>query len=411
MSGTAARGSECVLDLETEVKIARDRSAFQIRHVNLGCILLLVDSPYLAPLWAARASAAAARGTMRRSILGLVLLLLGLEWSAAVGDTGRKLLASGLLRGKSVGDDGGGVGGVADSTRHRSDTSDGLPPPNTIFVDPTKIQVVSDSSPRAYLYRGFLKHAECEYIIQNSQEWMAKSTVVDNKTGKSVPSTIRTSDGTFMARGADDVIADIERRISEWSHVPIDHGEGIQVLRYVDGQRYDAHMDAFSDSFNTDESKGGQRVATVLMYLSDVEEGGETVFLLTDSKPHLGDDNFSQCAQKGHAVHAKKGDALLFWSMDTSQKLDQKSTHAGCPVTKGVKWSATKWMHVGAFSQGHKMVFPEGVCDDENDGCKVWAQQGECEKNPNFMVGPPHEDGHCMRSCGKCPDGSRTKDQ
>ena len=143
MSGTAARGSECVLDLETEVKIERDRSAFQIRHVNLGCILLLVDSPYLAPLWAARASAAAARGTMRRSISGLVLLLLGLEWSAAVGDTGRKLLASGLLRGKSVGDDGGGVGGVADSTRHRSDTSDGLPPPHTIVGDPPQIQVVS----------------------------------------------------------------------------------------------------------------------------------------------------------------------------------------------------------------------------------------------------------------------------
>jgi hypothetical protein len=45
------------------------------------------------------------------------------------------------------------------------------------------------------------------------------------------------------------------------------------VLRYRIGEKYEKHMDAFSDKFNTDESKGGQRVATVLMYLSEPEEG------------------------------------------------------------------------------------------------------------------------------------------
>ncbi|CAI7832804.1 unnamed protein product, partial [Closterium sp. NIES-53] len=54
------------------------------------------------------------------------------------------------------------------------------------------------------------------------------------------------------------------------------HGEAIQILKYEIGQKYDAHFDYFFDAVNT--QMGGHRVATVLMYLTTVEEGGETVF-------------------------------------------------------------------------------------------------------------------------------------
>ena len=43
---------------------------------------------------------------------------------------------------------------------------------------------------------------------------MSKSTVVDNDTGKSVDSTVRTSTGTFFGRGQDEVIAAVEKRVS-----------------------------------------------------------------------------------------------------------------------------------------------------------------------------------------------------
>ena len=51
--------------------------------------------------------------------------------------------------------------------------------------------------------------------------------------------------------------------------------EGLQVLRYQQNQHYGAHWDYFQhhDGF----SNGGNRYATVLTYLSDAEEGGETV--------------------------------------------------------------------------------------------------------------------------------------
>mmetsp|Transcript_41057 Transcript_41057/g.65809 ORF Transcript_41057/g.65809 Transcript_41057/m.65809 type:complete len:99 (-) Transcript_41057:429-725(-) len=93
--------------------------------------------------------------------------------------------------------------------------------------------------------------------------------------------------------------------------------------------------------------------------------------------------------------------------MDNVQSLDQRSTHAGCPVIKGEKWSATKWMHVGAFEVGHHMKFGPGVCDDENDSCVMWAHDGECAKNPMFMTGGRNEDGFCMRACGKCATGTK----
>lgn len=56
----------------------------------------------------------------------------------------------------------------------------------------------------------------------------------------------------------------------------LENGEDIQVLRYEHGQKYDPHYDFFLDKVNS--AKGGHRIATVLMYLSDVEKGGETVF-------------------------------------------------------------------------------------------------------------------------------------
>ena len=55
-----------------------------------------------------------------------------------------------------------------------------------------------------------------------------------------------------------------------------ENGEDIQVLRYEPGQKYDPHFDYFTDKVNI--ARGGHRIATVLMYLTDVAKGGETVF-------------------------------------------------------------------------------------------------------------------------------------
>lgn len=55
-----------------------------------------------------------------------------------------------------------------------------------------------------------------------------------------------------------------------------ENGEQLQILHYEHGQKYEPHADFFVDDYNL--QAGGNRVATVLMYLSNVDKGGETIF-------------------------------------------------------------------------------------------------------------------------------------
>ncbi|CAI0382438.1 unnamed protein product [Linum tenue] len=128
-----------------------------------------------------------------------------------------------------------------------------------------------------------------------------------------------------------------------------DNGEGLQILHYEIGQKYEPHFDYFLDEFNT--KNGGQRTATLLMYLSDVEEGGETVFpsAKANSSTVPWWDELSECGKKGLSLKPKMGNALLFWSTRPDASLDPSSLHGSCPVIIGNKWSATKWMHLGEY--------------------------------------------------------------
>ncbi|XP_078448231.1 putative prolyl 4-hydroxylase 3 isoform X2 [Wolffia australiana] len=204
--------------------------------------------------------------------------------------------------------------------------------------------------PRAFVFHNFLSAEECDYLIETAKPHMVKSMVVDSKTGNSVDSSVRTSSGAFLSRGQDRVIRAIEKRIADFTFIPADHGEGLHVLQYDVGQKYDAHFDYFNDEVNT--KNGGQRMATLLMYLSDIEEGGETVFpsvkvnITSQSKYN----ELSECGRKGLAVKPRKGDALLFFSMKPDASLDPLSLHEACPVIKGIKWSCTKWMRIHEYA-------------------------------------------------------------
>jgi prolyl 4-hydroxylase len=74
--------------------------------------------------------------------------------------------------------------------------------------------------PRAFVYHHFLSDEECEHLKELARKRLVKSTVVDNKTGKSMDSLVRTSSGTFLARGEDEVVRAIEKRISLITMIP-----------------------------------------------------------------------------------------------------------------------------------------------------------------------------------------------
>ncbi|KAG5231936.1 prolyl hydroxylase [Salix suchowensis] len=208
-----------------------------------------------------------------------------------------------------------------------------------------KPQIVS-WSPRITVLHNFLSTEECDFLRAIAKPRLQTSTVVDAKTGKGIESNVRTSTGMFLSSEEKKypMVQIIEKRISVYSQVPVENGELIQVLRYGKNQYYKLHHDYFSDTFNL--KSGGQRIATMLMYLSDTVEGGETYF------PMAGSGNCS-CGGKvveGLSVKPFKGDAVLFWSMGLDGQSDPKSLHSACEVVSGEKWSATKWMRQRTIS-------------------------------------------------------------
>lgn len=188
--------------------------------------------------------------------------------------------------------------------------------------------------PRMVLFEGFLSNAECEELITSSRRQMSSSQVIDIDTGGEKPSDERTSSGTALAREGTPTIARIERRIAALLNWPLQNGEAIQVLRYDIGQEYKPHYD-FVDPALPGSSpflqRGGQRVASFLMYLNTPNAGGSTSF------PDLGLD-----------MPAVKGNALFF-AYDCAHP-SSRTLHAGMPVSAGEKWIATKWLRENAHA-------------------------------------------------------------
>ncbi len=193
-------------------------------------------------------------------------------------------------------------------------------------------------SPRIILLHNFLSEEECHHLISQAQPFLARSQIVDDKSGKSVPHEGRTSSGMFLERrGIDPIIQRIEERISYLTIMPVKNGETIQIVQYEPGQAFAPHHDYYEPGSVGGQvalKNGGQRMATLIMYLNSTEKGGETVFPAANLK-----------------VFPKKGNAILFYNCQPDGKEDPLSLHEGAPVVKGSKWIATKWIHFEEFKQ------------------------------------------------------------
>lgn len=185
-------------------------------------------------------------------------------------------------------------------------------------------------SPRLMHLKGFLSEEECDHLIEMVQEKIAPSTTVDPDTGELIVVESRTSSSTHLWLGETPVIAGVEARIAELAKLPVENGEGLQVLHYGPGQEYKPHFDFFDPALKGSHvvlAYGGQRVLTCIMYLNTVEDGGETHFPEVDRK-----------------IAPRKGDAILFYNILPDGEVDRMSLHASLPVISGEKWVATKWM-------------------------------------------------------------------
>ncbi|RXT07289.1 2OG-Fe(II) oxygenase [Ammoniphilus sp. CFH 90114] len=192
---------------------------------------------------------------------------------------------------------------------------------NKIKTEDREISIITRiEEPLIVLLGNVLSDEECDELIRLSQARVDRSKI---GTTRDV-NELRTSRSMFFQEGENELVARIEKRISSIMNIPVEHGEGLQVLNYQKGQEYKAHFDFFS---STHKSANNPRISTLVMYLNDVEHGGETFF------PKL---NFS--------VYPHKGMAVYFEYFYQDETLNDLTLHGGAPVIIGEKWAATQWM-------------------------------------------------------------------
>ncbi|RAO76746.1 proline dioxygenase [Dyella jiangningensis] len=198
------------------------------------------------------------------------------------------------------------------------------PPQQTVDGHTLRVTISTDK-PVVRVLENMLTAEECEGLIAEAKPRLQRSQTVDVE-GRHQTDERRTSQGMFFRIGETPLVQRIEQRIADLLAMPVSHGEGLQILHYQPGQEYEPHFDWFDPTqpgFSAVTARGGQRIASVVMYLNTPAEGGGTGF------PSI-----------GLTVTAMRGSAVYF-AYETG---DQASLHAGLPVIKGEKWIATKWL-------------------------------------------------------------------
>jgi prolyl 4-hydroxylase len=184
-------------------------------------------------------------------------------------------------------------------------------------------------SPHIVAIRGLFTPAECRYLIDAATPMLEPALIVDVKTGGQKRDPVRISDWCgFTWPLENPAVHALNRRIAAASGTLPEQGEGLQVLRYGVGGEYKPHFDSIPGFAN-------QRALTVLVWLNEDYEGGETWF----PEPKL-------------ALKGVTGDAVLFRNLGPDGRRDPLSAHAGLPVTSGEKLIASKWIRQRAFDGG-----------------------------------------------------------
>lgn len=202
---------------------------------------------------------------------------------------------------------------------------------NTIQTSDRTIDVLMEfKNPQVILLGNVLSDEECNFLCEMSKPVLTRSATIGDTLQESRVDSNRTSHTGYFFKGTHEIITRIENRLAELSHWPCDKSEGFQVQSYGAGHEYRPHHDWFNPElpgFDEVIADGGQRNATIILYLNDVEEGGSTDFPLA-----------------GISIAPKKGNAVFFLNTDAFGIPDERTLHAGMPVHKGSKLVANKWL-------------------------------------------------------------------
>uniref|UniRef100_A0A0N5AR18 procollagen-proline 4-dioxygenase n=1 Tax=Syphacia muris TaxID=451379 RepID=A0A0N5AR18_9BILA len=193
-----------------------------------------------------------------------------------------------------------------------------------LLLAPFKVEILR-FNPLAVLFHDVISDEEVKIIQTLASPKLKRATVQNSETGELETATYRISKSAWLRSYDHEVVDRINKRCDLMTNLEQETAEQLQIANYGIGGHYDPHFDfARKEEPRAFDSLGtGNRIATVLFYMTQPTNGGGTVF--TELKT--------------------ANDALFWYNLLRSGEGDLRTRHAACPVLTGVKWVANKWIH------------------------------------------------------------------
>jgi hypothetical protein len=175
------------------------------------------------------------------------------------------------------------------------------------------------NSPDVFVVSDFLSPNDCRFVTSLARKRLKESTVVGSVAGAH-----RNSKTAFLYDRCDWVL----ERVRQLTGIPVTHMEIPQVTYYHGpNMQYKRHVDAPDETTPAGREfcrRGGNRIVTVLIYLNDVPQGGETMFDFASVSPI-------------------RGQAVVFFPCSSDGTRDLRLYHAALPTTDE-KWVMQVWV-------------------------------------------------------------------
>lgn len=182
-------------------------------------------------------------------------------------------------------------------------------------------QILGTEETPIYIIENFMSPEECDGIIKSSDGKLVPSPLTRQDPNDS---NFRTSETCYFDGSGNQ--KQIERKIIDKINLGKSNTEESQIQHYRVGNEFKAHWDYFDPKEDGEFLKNGQRTWTFMVYLNDVEKGGETQFVKLKQN-----------------VYPKKGTAVVWCNIKEDGTPDEMTMHQGSPVIEGEKWIITKW--------------------------------------------------------------------
>jgi prolyl 4-hydroxylase len=171
-----------------------------------------------------------------------------------------------------------------------------------------------------YLIENFLTDEECDKLIDLGRDKVVESSFLGQKNSQH----IRDSSSYYAYEASW-----VSDKVTELTGKTLKEQEAPQICRYRKGEQYTSHYDYFhvgTESGDNALKGGGQRIATVLIYLNTCEEGGHTSFPMINQ-----------------SFKPVKGTAVVFFPCKFNGEIDTNTLHAAMPAVDE-KWVSQVWV-------------------------------------------------------------------